>query len=394
MSLDADRIKSASRETQLPAWRTVLVVVAHPDDETFGLGAIVGQLAASGASVHILCFSRGEASTLNAGLNDLRRTREAELREASALLGAASVILLGYPDGQLAALPDGVLDAHVQALAVRIRPDGLLVFDDTGVTGHCDHRAATAAAVRVGTAGSYPVLAWTVPASLAAQLRRQTGQPFAGQPPDRLEFRIPVNRDRQRRAARLHASQISPDAVLWQRLRLQGDIEHLRWLVASPTPVASPPNPALAGNLPTSPLLERIRRGIIGEGALMGGPFGPKRVTYADYTASGRSLDFIEDIIRDTVLPRYANTHTESSGTGLQTTRLREEARQIIHHAVGGTIDDLVIFCGSGPTWASGTSSPGRCRLASGPWCSLARTSTTPTSCPGASPSPRSWSSA
>jgi selenocysteine lyase/cysteine desulfurase len=101
-----------------------------------------------------------------------------------------------------------------------------------------------------------------------------------------------------------------------------------------------------------SPLVERIRRGIIGEGELMDGPFGPRRVTYADYTASGRSLDFIEDFIRDAVLPRYANTHTESSGTGLATTRLREDARRVIRDAVGGTADDLVIFCGSGATAA------------------------------------------
>jgi selenocysteine lyase/cysteine desulfurase len=103
---------------------------------------------------------------------------------------------------------------------------------------------------------------------------------------------------------------------------------------------------------PASPLVERIRQGIIGEGELMEGPFGPRRVTYADYTASGRSLDFLEDFIRDAVLPRYANTHTESSGTGLQTGRMREEARRIIRDAVGGGRDDLVIFCGSGATAA------------------------------------------
>jgi len=112
------------------------------------------------------------------------------------------------------------------------------------------------------------------------------------------------------------------------------------------------PGPPAPSGVVTSPLVERIRRGVIGEGELMDGPFGPRRVTYADYTASGRSLDFIEDFIRDAVLPRYANTHTESSGTGLATTRLREEARRIIRDAVGGTPDDLVIFCGSGATAA------------------------------------------
>jgi selenocysteine lyase/cysteine desulfurase len=99
-------------------------------------------------------------------------------------------------------------------------------------------------------------------------------------------------------------------------------------------------------------LIETIRGSVIGEDEAVMGPFGPRRVTYADYTASGRALTFIEDYIRAAVLPLYANTHTESSGTGLQTTRFREEAREIIRRAVGGGEEHAVIFCGSGSTAA------------------------------------------
>ncbi len=104
---------------------------------------------------------------------------------------------------------------------------------------------------------------------------------------------------------------------------------------------------------PSSTLIETIRAGVIGDDEAVVGPFGLRRVTYADYTASGRSLGFIEDFIREAVLPLYANTHTESSGTGLQTTRFREDARRIIREAVGGNEHDhVVLFAGSGSTGA------------------------------------------
>ncbi|MGI9528447.1 MAG: aminotransferase class V-fold PLP-dependent enzyme [Acidimicrobiia bacterium] len=99
-------------------------------------------------------------------------------------------------------------------------------------------------------------------------------------------------------------------------------------------------------------IITMIRESVIGNHHVVDGPYGPRRVIYADYTASGRSLAFIEEYIADVVLPLYANTHTESSGTGLQTTRLREDAREIIRECLNATEDHAILFVGSGCTGA------------------------------------------
>ena len=99
-------------------------------------------------------------------------------------------------------------------------------------------------------------------------------------------------------------------------------------------------------------LVAKIRDSIIGDSRLIETSFGQKPLVYADYTASGRSLDFIEQFITNSVLPFYANTHTETSFTGAQSTAYREEARQTIKQAVNAFEDDQLIFCGSGATSA------------------------------------------
>ena len=102
----------------------------------------------------------------------------------------------------------------------------------------------------------------------------------------------------------------------------------------------------------TSP--KAIRKAVIGSNHhVLDGPFGMKPIVYADSTASGKALSFVEDYIRDCVLPMYANTHTEASATGCQTSRFREDARSAVRKALNAPQEEYaVIFVGSGSTGA------------------------------------------
>jgi selenocysteine lyase/cysteine desulfurase len=93
-----------------------------------------------------------------------------------------------------------------------------------------------------------------------------------------------------------------------------------------------------------------LRQGVIGEGAGFDGPFGAKKLIYADYVASGRALRQVETFVMEQVLPYYANSHTEASYCGGHMTRMRREARSIIAAECGADDRYATIFAGSGAT--------------------------------------------
>ncbi len=224
---------SAAREVggRLPPWGRVLVVVAHPDDESFGLGALLDRFVREGAEVSVLCLTRGEASTLGEVEGDLAAVRADELHSAAVALGVQHTTLCGHPDGGLSGLDPAGLQDEVAEEVSRVAPDGMLVFDPVaGVTGHADHEVASLAAVAVGERLGAPVLGWALPDDVATALRAETGGGFAGHPREALTA-VAVDRTRQLDAVRCHATQAVPGSVLWRRLELLGDVEYVRDLV-------------------------------------------------------------------------------------------------------------------------------------------------------------------
>ncbi|KAI3691184.1 hypothetical protein L2E82_49403 [Cichorium intybus] len=103
---------------------------------------------------------------------------------------------------------------------------------------------------------------------------------------------------------------------------------------------------------PADGKLSWLRSQIIGGVAEIQTPFGKRKLTYADHTASGRCLQYIEDYIIQNVLPFYGNTHTSDNETGDRTMKILHEASGFVKKCLGGTQDDALIFCGSGTTAA------------------------------------------
>lgn len=143
---------------------TLLSVLAHPDDESFGMGGTLALYASRGVKVHLICATRGEVGTLDAdcmeGFSSIADRRESELRCAAGVLGLAGVHFLGYRDSGMPGSPDNI---HPNALAAQpteevalrvahlirqLRPQVVLTFDPIGGYKHPDHIAIHKATVR------------------------------------------------------------------------------------------------------------------------------------------------------------------------------------------------------------------------------------------------------
>jgi LmbE family N-acetylglucosaminyl deacetylase len=132
--------------------RRLLVVVAHPDDETFGCGSVIAHAAGHGAHVTVCCATRGEAGELAPGCDlaggTLADLRMRELHDAGRVLGVADVVVLDFVDSGMtgdaspSTLYGAPLERVVDAVAemiTRAAPDVIVTLDATGGDGHRDH---------------------------------------------------------------------------------------------------------------------------------------------------------------------------------------------------------------------------------------------------------------
>jgi len=142
----------------------VQVIVAHPDDETFGCGSLILWAKAAGATVAVACATRGEAGATDSepGL-DVGALRESELHAAADVLGVDRVDLLGFRDssmsgepatGTLAAAPAPDVQAAVHRVVAAFAPDVLVTLD--GSDGHRDHAVIRDATLAVADALAVP----------------------------------------------------------------------------------------------------------------------------------------------------------------------------------------------------------------------------------------------
>jgi LmbE family N-acetylglucosaminyl deacetylase len=126
--------------------RRLMAVLAHPDDESLGVGGTLARYAASGAETYLVTATRGERGRYFTNESrpddqEVGRMREAELRAAARELGVREVALLGYTDGTLDRADPGQAIGRIVHHLRRVRPQVVITFDPFGAYGHPDHVA-------------------------------------------------------------------------------------------------------------------------------------------------------------------------------------------------------------------------------------------------------------
>jgi len=144
-----------------PGTLRLLAVLAHPDDESLGLGGMFAKYGKEGVETHLVTATRGEIGWFgpeeeNPGPVALGKLRESELKEAAKVLGIKEVTLLDYHDGQLDEADQTVLTRQIVGHIRRVHPHVIVTFDHNGVYGHPDHIAATRAATAAAVAAADP----------------------------------------------------------------------------------------------------------------------------------------------------------------------------------------------------------------------------------------------
>ena len=142
----------------------LMAILAHPDDESLGLGGVLAHYAAEGVEVTVVTATRGERGRFRGepqgphhpGPDELARIREDELRCATRVLGARETIMLGYPDGALAEADPLEVTSRVAAHVRAVRPDVVLTFAPDGAYGHPDHIAISQLASAAVVAAADP----------------------------------------------------------------------------------------------------------------------------------------------------------------------------------------------------------------------------------------------
>ena len=136
----------------------LLLILAHPDDETFSSAGTVRGLVERGVRVALVCATRGQAGSAGTpplGTRDeLPALREAELRAACTLLGVHDVEVLDYEDKRLVEAPITEIRASLVRAIRRERPRVVITFDPNGVNGHTDHIAISRFALDAVTAAA------------------------------------------------------------------------------------------------------------------------------------------------------------------------------------------------------------------------------------------------